>query len=117
MSHEIESMTYQRLYPSRAPLVAATGVAIVAFAMACARVPESKTPIAIELPRPGELYTVHDTTIDVDFDAGGTAASIQQATLSTRLMGTITQVHVREGDRVATGQLLLRIDARDLTAK
>jgi RND family efflux transporter MFP subunit len=110
-------MTDQRLYTSRAALVAATEVAMVAFAMACARVPESKSPVTIDVPPAGELYTAHDTTIDASFDAGGTAAPIQQATLSTRLMGAVTEVHVREGDRVQAGQVLLRLDARDLTAK
>jgi RND family efflux transporter MFP subunit len=71
----------------------------------------------MEAPRAGALYAVHDTTIDADFDAGGTAAPIQQATLSTRLMGTVTDVLVREGDRVAAGQIVLRLDARDLAAK
>jgi RND family efflux transporter MFP subunit len=32
-------------------------------------------------------------------------------------MGTVTDVLVREGDRVAAGQVLVRIDARDLSAK
>jgi RND family efflux transporter MFP subunit len=90
---------------------------MAAFATACARAPESKSAIAMEAPRAGALYAVHDTTIDADFDAGGTAAPIQQATLSTRLMGTVTDVLVREGDRVAAGQIVLRLDARDLAAK
>lgn len=110
-------MTALILVALRATRVSATGMAVVAFAMACARTPESKTAVALEAPRSGGLYTVHDTTIDAGFDAGGTAAPIQQATLSTRLMGTVTDVRVREGDRVAAGQLMLRLDARDLTAK
>jgi RND family efflux transporter MFP subunit len=32
-------------------------------------------------------------------------------------MGTVTEVLVKEGDRVETGQILVRIDARDLVAK
>ena len=63
------------------------------------------------------IYAVHDTTIEASFDAAGVAAPIQQATLSTKLMGTVTDVLVREGDHVAAGQLLVRIDARDLSAK
>jgi len=110
-------MTDQGLFTLRAALVAATEVAMVAFAMACARVPESKPPVTIDGPPAGELYTAHDTTINANFDAGGAAAPIQQAALSTRLMGAVTEVRVREGDRVAAGQVLLRIDARDLTAK
>jgi RND family efflux transporter MFP subunit len=89
---------------------------MTAVATACTRAPESKPPVTVEAPR-AELFVAHDTTVEASFDAGGTAAPVQQATLSTRLMGSVTDVHVREGDRVAAGQLLLRIDARDLTAK
>lgn len=102
---------------SRASRTTATALATVAFAVACARAPESKTAIAAEAPRAAALYVVHDTTIDARFDAGGIAAPIRQATLSTRLMGRVTDVRVHEGDRVAAGQLLLRLDARDLSAK
>ena len=37
--------------------------------------------------------------------------------LSTKLMGTVTAVLVKEGDKVSAGQPLVRIDARDLDAK
>ncbi len=50
-------------------------------------------------------------------DASGVAAPVRQATLSTRLMGTVLSVLAREGDAVAAGQPLVRIDARDLAAK
>jgi RND family efflux transporter MFP subunit len=94
------------------------GVALVAFAAACGRpTPETKTQPAGPDATAGVTYVVHDTTIDATFDAAGVAAPIQQATLSTKLMGTVTAVLVREGDRVAAGQVLVRIDARDLSAK
>ncbi len=105
-------MTTPISFASRAAIVAT-----VVLAAACGHAPESKTVVAAEAPRAGMLYAVRDTTIDADFDAGGVAAPIQQATLSTRLMGTVTDVQVQEGDRVAAGQLVLRLDARDLTAK
>jgi RND family efflux transporter MFP subunit len=50
-------------------------------------------------------------------DAGGVVEPFAEATLSTRLMGTITEVLAQEGDAVRAGQPLLRIDARDLTAQ
>ena len=110
-------MTGLEMRASRAAHFAAIGVAAVTLAAACGRTPEPKTPVALAAPSAGEIYTVHDTTIDEAFDAAGVAAPIQQATLSTRLMGTVTDVLVQEGDRVAAGQPLVRIDARDLTAK
>ena len=110
-------MTTQRIHASRDARFAAIGVAVVAFAVACSRTPESTTQLASRGPTAGVTYIVHDTTIDAAFDAAGVAAPIQQATLSTKLMGTVTNVLVREGDRVAAGQVLARIDARDLSAK
>jgi RND family efflux transporter MFP subunit len=65
----------------------------------------------------GAAVTVRDTTLAATFDAAGVAAPLQQATLSTKIMGTVTAVLVQEGDRVAAGRPLVRIDARDLAAK
>lgn len=65
----------------------------------------------------GTAYVVQDTVIESTIDAAGVAEPMQQATLSTKLMGTVTAVLVHEGDMVRSGQTLLRIDARDLTAK
>jgi RND family efflux transporter MFP subunit len=60
---------------------------------------------------------VQDTTIASTVDAAGIAEPVQQATLSTKLMGTVTAVLVREGDVVRSGQPLVEIDTRELTAK
>ncbi|CAN5909333.1 efflux RND transporter periplasmic adaptor subunit [soil metagenome] len=65
----------------------------------------------------GSIFTVKDTTILATFDASGVAAPLQQATLSTKLMGTVLTVSVHEGNVVSAGQALIRIDARDLAAR
>ncbi len=65
----------------------------------------------------GTPFVVRDTTIVATLDATAVAEPFAQATLSTKLMGTVTAVLVKEGDRVRAGAPLLRIDARDLTAK
>lgn len=41
----------------------------------------------------------------------------QTANVSTRMMGTIDKIYVREGDRVRAGQLLVSISNRDVLAK
>lgn len=110
-------MTAHRIRASHAARLGMIGVATVVFAAACGRTQESASPIAVAAPDPGTTYVVHDTTIDAAFDAAGVAAPIQQATLSTKLLGSVTDVLVKEGDRVAAGQLLVRIDARELLAK
>ena len=50
-------------------------------------------------------------------EATAVAEPFAQATVSTKLMGTVTAVLVKEGDRVRAGAPLVRIDARDLEAK
>lgn len=65
----------------------------------------------------GALYVVRDTTIEAAITATGVAQPYAQATISTKLMGTVTSVAVTEGDRVVRGQVLLQIDARDIAAK
>src|SRR5690606_20502856 len=65
----------------------------------------------------GQVLTVADTSVDAMLAAAGVAAPIAHSMLSTKLMGTVTEVLVREGDLVASGQPLVRLDARDLEAK
>jgi RND family efflux transporter MFP subunit len=65
----------------------------------------------------GTTLTLSDTTIATTFDASGVAEPMQQAMVSTKLMGTVIAVPVHEGDVVRAGQLLAEIDARDLSAK
>jgi RND family efflux transporter MFP subunit len=65
----------------------------------------------------GRVVAAADTTLEATLDAAGVAAPVARATLGTKLMGTVTAVLVREGDRVAAGQPVVRIDARDLEAK
>lgn len=65
----------------------------------------------------GTPVTVHDTDLVAVTELTGVAAPVRQAMLATRLAGTVTAVHVREGDVVRAGQALLDVDARDIAAK
>jgi membrane fusion protein, multidrug efflux system len=48
------------------------------------------------------------------FQASGSVRSLIQTPLSSKIMGTILEIRVKEGDPVKTGQLLAVIDARDV---
>lgn len=65
----------------------------------------------------GRVVEVRDTTIPSVLDAPGIAEPVRRATLSTKLTGAVTAVLVHEGERVKQGQILARIDARDLAAR
>lgn len=97
-------------------IASALGAALALSAAACG--PREPQRADARPPRvEGTAVAARDTTLPVTFDAAGVAAPLQQATLSTKVMGTVTAVLVQEGDEVAAGQPLVRIDARDLDAK
>jgi multidrug efflux system membrane fusion protein len=50
------------------------------------------------------------------YEAAGTVRARTSAAISTRVIGYVREVRVRVGDRVAAGQTLVVIDARDLEA-
>ncbi len=50
------------------------------------------------------------------FEAVGTIEARTAGTLAAKLMGTVKEVHVQEGDTVKTGDLLVTIDARQAKA-
>jgi len=50
------------------------------------------------------------------FDAGGTIHARTAAVLSSRVMSSILQVTVKPGERVRSGQVLVRLDARQFDA-
>lgn len=51
------------------------------------------------------------------YEAVATITPRTAATLSSKLMGTIQAIHVREGDRVESGDLLVVVDQRQVTAQ
>lgn len=77
---------------------------------------DAPVPAATEAPA-GTPVAARDTLLPAIIEAAGTAEPLQQATLSTRLMASVLEVTVREGDRVQVGQLLVRLDTGDLDAK
>lgn len=84
---------------------------------ACGGEPEHAEETVESAVAEGEAWTVRDTMVAATFDASGVARPMADATLSTKLMGQVVEVSVREGDVVAEGQPLIRIDATDLAAK
>jgi RND family efflux transporter MFP subunit len=72
---------------------------------------------AAAAPQAGATVAAVDTTLPDLFEAAGVAQPIQQAMLASKLMARVTEVLVKEGDRVTAGQVLVRLDARDITAK
>ena len=55
--------------------------------------------------------------VDEYFETTGTVRAKTISVIASRMMGTVTSVRVKEGDRVGAGQLLLAIDDSDVVQK
>ncbi len=79
-----------------------------------------KEEAAIEKPATIEgvkIETIKLSPVQEDYEAVGTVRSKTASVLSSKTVGNILAVHVREGDRVRTGQPLIEIDDRDTRAQ
>jgi RND family efflux transporter MFP subunit len=97
-----------------------TGLLLVAVTLgvvACGGNAHDEAPAAKAAAVEGTVHEVVVASRPAMNEVTGVAAPVAEATLSTKLMGTVTAVLVQEGAVVRAGQPLLRIDARDLLAK
>jgi len=90
-------------------------VAVVVLGSACSG-GEQPEPAAASSPA-GEWIEVIEVQRPGTFEASGVAEPYQESTLSTKLMGTVVSVAVREGDRVPAGAVVAEIDSRELNAR
>ena len=72
----------------------------------------SETPL-VKVPVTTALSTSHP----LSYEAVGTVQPVVTSTLSSKLMGTVKEIRVQEGDRVKQGDTLVVIDKRQVTAQ
>ena len=65
------------------------------------------------LDREGELVTATFGTIDLPVNASGEAKEARRVQIKSKASGAIEKILVREGDRVAKGDLLIRLEKKD----
>jgi RND family efflux transporter MFP subunit len=88
---------------------------VIAFGAAgCAADPEPSRAAATAVPvqtAPARLER-----LAAEFESGGTVRATTTTVLSSRVMSAIVDVAVKPGDRVRAGQVLVRLDTRQLAA-
>jgi len=65
----------------------------------------------------GVVLSVPSSGTQAGIMATGVIEAVQTATISTRVMGRITKIYVKTGDRVARGQLLATVWDEDIRAR
>ena len=103
---------------TRLPLVAGLIVAVVVLAFAMRgrhstdeAKPESLPAIAVK------TVTVAASRIPDDVSASGTVRPIVESKIAPKIMSNVAAIYVREGDHVRAGQVLIRLESRDLRAQ
>jgi multidrug efflux system membrane fusion protein len=87
-------------------------ILLVFFVIGCGRREEgiAEKPTTIH---GAKIETIKLSPVEEGYEAVGTVRSKTTSVLSSKTVGSILVVHVREGERVRTGQLLIEIDDRD----
>ena len=97
-------------------VVLAAAIAIALSVTACTGTDEHQAPAAGEAVRV-TTEVVSASSVADRYEAVGTVNPKVTSVLASETMGQVTAVHVREGDRVRAGQVLVEIDARAATAQ
>jgi membrane fusion protein, multidrug efflux system len=78
----------------------------------CAKKPERATTPATTV-QGIKVETVAEQSVDESYEAVGTVRAKNSSILSSKVMGSIVAMKVREGDTVHAGQVLVEIDSRE----
>jgi len=89
----------------------------VASVAACGVAPATESAATVAVADPVQILVLRDTLVPDDVEAPATTEPVLSAVLSTKLMGRVMEVRVLEGDVVAAGAVLVRLDDRDLAAR
>jgi len=96
------------------PIIAAVVIAIAL--VGSRRGTAESIPAAAAVAVPATIATLHRQPAAITEEAPGTVVAVQHAELAAKVMGRIAAVYVHEGDHVAAGQLLVRLEGQDLAA-
>lgn len=97
---------------TRLPLIAG-----FLFVAACSSKENRETPVGTSTPPVAVSIARPISNSSAEINVSGQIEAVQSATISTRLMGFITRIPVKVGDRVVKGQKLVSINSQDMVAK
>lgn len=117
---EDEPMKVRPLNGWMLALVAAAVIGVVAWSMT--RGPAASMPMAQGAPEPLELSSVDVASVQTrvlsrSLPLSGSISPFIQATVKSKIGGNVEQVTVREGQDVRQGDVIARVDTRNLQAQ
>lgn len=100
----------------RKPLVVVLAIVLIAYGVWVTFMPQRQAARAFPPPLV-EVVTAQTGLVTDIIEAVGTARAYESITLVARTSGTISDILFTEGDKVAAGQELIRLDARERAAE
>lgn len=95
-------------------------VTVLVLAAGCGSKEEPATSVVSAAPQTtiqAAVIEINTAQVPIRVEVTGQVTAIYQATLSSRIQGTIDRLLVREGDQVSKGQTLIQLDSRDVRAE
>ena len=86
-------------------------VILVSLMISCSRKAEPEQAAAIVSGL--KMETLQTSLVDDYYEAVGTVQAKNRSVVAAKVMGNVVALHVREGDLVRAGQILIEIDNRD----
>ena len=74
---------------------------------------KNETPVKREVVSGVTVMKINPAQIDDYFETSGTVRAKTVSIVASRVMGTVTSVKMKEGDKVTAGDILMTIDNRD----
>jgi multidrug efflux pump subunit AcrA (membrane-fusion protein) len=87
------------------------GMVLLLLLISCSTKPETSPQLPIV--QGAKIETVQPTSVDDYYEAVGTVRARNSSVVAARIMGSIVALHVREGDTVRAGQILIEIESRE----
>lgn len=100
----------------RHTLMTGAAVALLSLGLAACSAPTDKAPADAAAPIAVTVAPVTMAEIAEAIEAGGVVQARTTATLTARILAPVREVRVSPGDRVRSGQVLIVLDGRDLSA-
>ena len=121
-THEADGASFKPIKPMKLLLIIAALAAVGAVAMVATRKPTTPPPTAAISNSPIELASVDVTTVEPrvlprSLPLSGSIAPFVQATLKSKVGGEVEQLKLREGQDVREGEVIARVDTRNLQAQ
>jgi RND family efflux transporter MFP subunit len=89
------------------------GLALIFILVLAGCSSKNETPVKREIVSGITVMKVNPAQVDDYFETSGTVRAKTVSIVASRVMGTITSVKVKEGDKVTAGDVLMTIDNRD----